>query len=146
VINISSMGGKITFPMGTLYHGSKFAVEGMSEALSYELSGIGVRVKLIEPGIIHTNFATTSFDLNIDESLTEYQPFLEKVTAAMGSASTQASEATLVAETIYRAATDGTDQMRYIAGEDARQLIAARKQLDDSEYLAMIKGQFGLQT
>jgi NAD(P)-dependent dehydrogenase (short-subunit alcohol dehydrogenase family) len=144
IVNISSMGGKITFPMGTLYHGSKFAVEGMSEALSYELAGIGVKVKLVEPGIINTNFATTSFDLNIDESLTEYKPFLDKTLAAMEGAAPQGSEPILVAETIYRAVTDGTDQLRYIAGEDAEQIIAARKQMEDPEYLAMIKGQFGL--
>jgi short-subunit dehydrogenase len=144
IVNISSMGGKITFPMGTLYHGSKFAVEGMSEALSYELAGIGVKVKLVEPGMINTNFATTSFDLNIDESLTEYKPFLDKTMAAMQGAGAQASEPILVAETIYRAVTDGTDQLRYIAGNDAEQIIAARKQMEDPEYLAMIKGQFGL--
>jgi short-subunit dehydrogenase len=144
VINIASMGGKITFPMGTLYHGSKFAVEGMSEALSYELAGIGVKVKIVEPGIINTNFATTSFDLNIDESMTEYKPFLDKVMAAMSGASTQGSEPILVAGTIYQAATDGSDELRYIAGKDAEQIIAARKQMDDPEYLAMIKDQFGL--
>jgi NAD(P)-dependent dehydrogenase (short-subunit alcohol dehydrogenase family) len=144
IVNISSMGGKITFPMGTLYHGSKFAVEGMSEALSFELASIGVKVKLVEPGIINTNFATTSFDMNIDPSLTEYKPFLDKVMAGMEGAATQGSEPILVAETIYRAVTDGTDQLRYIAGQDAEQIIAARKQMEDPEYLAMIKGQFGL--
>lgn len=144
VINISSMGGKITFPMGTLYHGSKFAVEGMTEALSYELAGIGVKVKLIEPGAINTNFSTTSLDINIDESMTEYKPFVDKVISAMNNAASQSSEAVVVAETIYQAATDGTDQMRYIAGEDAKQIIAARKQMEDPEYLEMIKGQFGL--
>jgi short-subunit dehydrogenase len=138
------MGGKITFPMGTLYHGSKFAVEGMSEALSFELAGIGVKVKIIEPGMINTNFATTSFDLNIDESLTEYKPFLDKVLTAMNDAATQASEPIIVAETIYQAVTDGSDQLRYVVGEDAKQLIAARKQMEDPEYLAMIKDQFGL--
>lgn len=144
IINISSMGGKITFPMGTLYHGSKFAVEGMSEALSYELADIGIKVKIIEPGMVNTNFGTTSFDLNIDESITEYKPFLDKVLAAMNSVATQASEPIVVAETIYQAAIDGSDRLRYIAGEDAKQIIAARKQMDDPEYLAMMKGQFGL--
>ena len=62
----------------------------------------------------------------------------------MNAAAAQASEPILVAETIYRAATDGTDQLRYIAGEDAEQIIAARKQMEDPEYLGMIKGQFSL--
>ena len=145
IINISSMGGKITFPMGTLYHGSKFAVEGMSEALSYELEGIGVTVKMIEPGMINTNFTETTVSLlNVDESQTEYKPFVDKVLAGMQQASSENSEPIVVAEKIYEAATDGKNQLRYIAGADAEQLIAARKQMDDSEYLAMIKGQMGL--
>ncbi len=50
IVNVSSIGGKITFPMGTLYHGSKFAVEGLSEALHYELEPIGIKTKIVEPG------------------------------------------------------------------------------------------------
>lgn len=144
IINISSMGGKITFPLGTLYHGSKFAVEGMSEALSYELAPIGVTVKLIEPGVINTNFATTSFDLNLDPTLTEYGPFVDAVMGAMGSMGQAGSDPTVVAETVWQAATDGTSQLRYIAGEDAKQIIAARKQMDDPEYLALVRAQMGL--
>ncbi len=144
VINISSMGGKVSFPLGTLYHGSKFAVEGMSEALSFELAPIGINVKLIEPGMMNTNFATSSFDLNIDPAMTEYQPVVDKVLAAFQQGAAGASDPIIVAETVYQAATDGTDQLRYIAGEDAKQLIAARKQMEDAEYLAMIRGPYGL--
>ena len=145
IINISSMGGKITFPLGTLYHGSKFAVEGMSEALSYELEAIGIKVKLIEPGMINTNFeATTMQHLNIDPGQTEYQSFIDKFMVGMQAAAGQSSEPVLVAQKIYKAATDGTDTMRYIAGPDAEQLIAARKQMDDKSYLAMMKQQMGL--
>ena len=144
IINISSMGGKVSFPLGTLYHGSKFAVEGMTEALSFELASIGVTVKMIEPGVILTNFATTSFDMNLDESMTEYKNFIENVTTAMNNSATQGSEPTLVAKTIYEAATDGKNQLRYIAGQDAKQIIEARKKLQDDEYLAMIRSQFDL--
>ncbi|WKK20086.1 SDR family oxidoreductase [Achromobacter insolitus] len=144
IINISSMGGKITFPLGTLYHGSKFAVEGMSEALSYELAPIGVTIKLVEPGVINTNFATSSFDMNLDPSLTEYHPVVEAVMGAFGTIAASGSEPVVVAQTIWEAATDGTQQLRYIAGEDARQIIAARKQMDDPEYLALVRGQMGL--
>ncbi len=144
IINIASMGGKVSFPLGTLYHGSKFAVEGMSEALSYELEPVGIKVKIIEPGVIKTNFGGSSLDLNLDPSLTEYQEFAGKILEAMEDMGDAGSDPIMVAETIYKAATDGTDQLRYIAGPDAEQIIAARKQMDDSEYLAMIKGQFGL--
>ncbi|MEM6269608.1 MAG: SDR family oxidoreductase [Bacteroidota bacterium] len=145
IINISSMGGKITFPLGALYHGSKFAVEGLSEALSFELEAIGVRVKLIEPGIINTNFeATVRQNLHVDPSMEEYGEFLQKVMQGMQQSANQGSEPLLVAEKIYEAATDGKDQLRYIAGADAEQVIAARKQLDDDAYMAMMKQQMGL--
>lgn len=143
IINISSMGGKITFPLGTLYHGSKFAVEGMSEALSFELAPIGVTIKLIEPGVINTNFATTSFDMNLDPSLTEYDSLVKAVTGAFA-AGAKGSDPIIVAQTVWEAATDGTDRLRYIAGEDAKQIIAARKQMDDPEYLALVRSQMGL--
>ncbi len=76
IINIASMGGKVTFPLGTLYHGSKFAVEGLPEALHFELEAIGIRIKIVEPGMIKTNFGGSSFDFNNDESLAEYQPLV----------------------------------------------------------------------
>ena len=145
IINISSMGGKITFPLGTLYHGSKFAVEGMSEALSYELEAIGIRVKMIEPGMINTNFEETTIkNMAIDPSQEEYGPFLQKVMDGMKNAAGNNSEPIVVAEKIYEAATDGSSQLRYIAGPDAEQVIAARKQMDDDAYMAMMKQQIGL--
>lgn len=145
IINISSMGGKISFPLGTLYHGSKFAVEGMSEALSFELEAIGIKVKMIEPGMINTNFEETVLkNMNVDPGMTEYGEFLKKVMVGMQKAGSVNSEPIIVAEKIYEAATDGKNQLRYIAGPDAEQIIAARKQLDDNAYLTMIKLQMGL--
>src|SRR5262249_51783053 len=78
IINISSIGGRMTFPLGTLYRGTKFAVEGVSEALSFEMAAIGVRVKIVEPGAIKTDFGGRSFDFNSDESLVEYQEYVAK--------------------------------------------------------------------
>lgn len=144
IINISSMGGKITFPLGTLYHGSKFAVEGLSEALSFEMEAIGVKVKIIEPGEIKTDFGGRSFDFNNDESLIAYQDLVGKLFAAMEPSQRTASEPSVVAEVIYQAATDGTSQLRYIAGPDAKEIIAKRKVADDATFLAGIKEQFSL--
>ena len=144
IINIASMGGKVAFPLGTLYHGSKFAVEGLSEALSFELDAIGVRVKIIEPGSIKTNFGGSSFDFNNDESLTEYQDVIARVTGAFAGIGDSGSEPELVAEVIFEAATDDSDQLRYIAGADAEAIIANRKAADDETFLAVIKQQFDL--
>lgn len=144
VINISSIGGKTTFPLGTLYHGTKFAVEGLSEALSFELEQFGCRVKIVEPGMIRTDFGGRSFDFVNDESMEEYQELVGKLFQAVESLTATASEPSVVAEVIYEAATDGTDQLRYTAGEDARQIIASRKAQTDEEFLHGIKAQFGL--
>ena len=62
IVNIASMGGKITLPMVSAYHGTKFAVGGFSESLSFELGDIGIRVKIIEPGVIDTELQGRSLD------------------------------------------------------------------------------------
>jgi NAD(P)-dependent dehydrogenase (short-subunit alcohol dehydrogenase family) len=143
VINVSSIGGHIAFPLGSLYHGSKFAVEGLSEALSYELEEIGCRMKIVEPGIIATDFGGRSFDFNNDENLAEYQNIIGKLFEGFSNPG-MVSEPGVVAEVIYQAATDGTNQLRYAASPDAVEIIGNRKQLDDATLMAGIKGQFGL--
>jgi NAD(P)-dependent dehydrogenase (short-subunit alcohol dehydrogenase family) len=69
IVNISSVGGRVAFPLGTLYHGTKFAVEGMSESLKYELAPLGIRVKIVQPGGIKTDFGGRSFEFNNDRAL-----------------------------------------------------------------------------
>lgn len=144
IINISSIAGKMTFPLGALYHGSKFAVEGISESLSYEVEQFGGKVKIIEPGAIATDFTGRSFDFSNDESLSEYQPLVQKVMTILPATFEHASPASLVAEVIYNAATDGTDQLRYTAGEDAKAIITSRQESDDHSFIGGMKTQFGL--
>jgi NADP-dependent 3-hydroxy acid dehydrogenase YdfG len=144
IINISSIGGKITFPLGALYHGTKFAVEGISESLSFEVEQFGGRVKIVEPGMIATEFAGRSFDFSNDESMEEYQKIVGALMSAMPTMAQNASPANVVAEVIFEAATDGKNQLRYTAGEDARVLMANRKQFDDVTFIGGIKSQFGI--
>ena len=144
LINISSIGGRMTFPLGSLYHGTKFAVEGITEALHYELSLIGAQAKLVEPGAIATDFAGRSFDFQNDESMEEYQSLVNNLWTAFGDVLANASPASLVAEVIYEAATDGTDQIRYTAGEDAKMFMAGRDAQDDATFIGGIKERFGL--
>jgi short-subunit dehydrogenase len=144
IINISSIGGKITFPLGSLYHGTKFAVEGISESLNYEVEQFGGQVKIVEPGMIATDFAGRSFDFSNDQNMTEYQYIVGALMAAMPAMAQNASPATVVAEIIFEAATDGKNQLRYTAGEDAKILVANRQQYDDATFIGGIKSQFGL--
>ena len=144
LINVSSIGGRMTFPLVALYHGTKFAVEGISEALSFELSAIGVKTKIVEPGVIATDFAGRSFDFTNDESMTEYQPLVHKFMSSVESSEANSSPASVVADVIYQAATDGTEQLRYTAGEDAKEYMANRKELDDATFMQGIKDMMGL--
>jgi NAD(P)-dependent dehydrogenase (short-subunit alcohol dehydrogenase family) len=113
IINVSSVGGRMCYPLGALYHGSKWAVEGLTEAVSYELLPLGIRVKLVEPGGVKTDFAGRSFDFSNDESLAEYQPMAQAVVAAMENMDTSGHQAPEeVAEVIFTAATDGSSQLR----------------------------------
>ena len=144
IVNISSIGGKITFPLGTLYHGTKFAVEGMSESLHFELEPIGIKVKIVEPGMIATDFGGRSFDFTNDESLVEYQDTVQGIMAAFESVFTEAAPASVVAEVIWQSVTDGTDTLRYTAGEDAVAYMASRKELDDAAFIGGLKQNLGL--
>ncbi|KIC09255.1 short-chain dehydrogenase [Leisingera sp. ANG-M1] len=144
IVNVSSIGGQMTFPLGTLYHGTKFAVEGLSEALHYELEACGVKVKIVEPGMINTDFGGRSFDFAVDESMPEYMPVVAGMQAAMGTFGAQASEPELVAEVIRTAVTDGTSRLRYRAGADAEALLSAREAHDDETFIGGIKAGMGL--
>jgi NAD(P)-dependent dehydrogenase (short-subunit alcohol dehydrogenase family) len=127
IINVSSMGGKMTFPLGSLYHGTKFAVEGISESLRYEVEQFGGQVKIIEPGSIATDFAGRSFDFNHDEKLIEYQNIVTKITTNFSKMLKNASSVDVVTKVIYKAATDGKSKLRYMAGIDAKTLHILNK-------------------
>jgi NAD(P)-dependent dehydrogenase (short-subunit alcohol dehydrogenase family) len=144
IINVSSIGGKMAFPLGSLYHGTKFAVEGISESLNYEVAQFGGKVKIIEPGAIATDFAGRSLDFSNDESLAAYQPIIGKIMAALPALYQNASPASLIADTIFEAATDGKAQLRYTAGEDAAVFVGNRRQYDDETFIGGVKTQFGL--
>lgn len=144
IVNISSIGGQMTFPLGSLYHGTKFAVEGISEALHFELEAVGIKVKIIEPGMIATDFAGRSFDFANEPAIEEYQGVVGKFMAAMGNGAFEPSPASLVADVIWTSVTDGTDQLRYRAGADAEMLLSNRKAADDATFISGLKQQMGL--
>jgi len=144
IVNVSSIGGRIAFPLGTLYHGTKFAIEGLSESLQYELGALGIRVKVIEPGMIKTDFGGRSFDFNNDTALTEYQPLVQSLMATFGPMMQAGSEPERIAEVVYTAATDGSNQLRYEAGADASKVLADRRAVDDATFITATAAQFGL--
>ena len=144
IVNISSVGGRIAFPLGTLYHATKFGVEGLSEALQYELAPFGVRVRLVEPGGIRTDFGGRSLDFSNDPSLAEYQPLVKSVLDVLGPMMAQGSSAEDIAKIVFAATTDTGGQLRYSAGDDAEQMLAARYSSDDQTLFAGMIAQFAV--
>lgn len=145
-INISSIGGRLTLPLNSLYHGTKFALEGISEALNHELNPLGIRVKLVEPGGVKTDFAGRSLDLMSDPNITDYDEIVQKVFEAFRSPSRADDYSTGadIAEVIFTAATDGTGQIRYLAGNDAKQMWEQRSAITDEQYVELMAKNFGL--
>ena len=148
IINLSSGAGLFTLPMISLYCASKFALEGFSEALAFELASQNIIVKLVEPhgGVTDTHFSDRAGRDNAqDSSLADYDSFVActreafaKMTAARMTSAEQ------VAQVIYDAATDGTDRLRYLVGDDCRGFIQARQELSDQEYVDFMRSQFRL--
>jgi NAD(P)-dependent dehydrogenase (short-subunit alcohol dehydrogenase family) len=145
IVNISSIGGQMTFALGSLYHGTKFAVEGISESLHYEMKEIGVTVKIVEPGFIATDFGGRSFDFQAGD-IEEYKPIINALMKQWQNPNNTVSPPNLVAEVIYKAVTDGTNQLRYRAGEDANFLLDSRKKMKDAEFFEMMNSQLEKKT
>lgn len=140
IINLSSVFGVAASPFFPIYNASKFAVEGLTESLQFELRPLGINLKIVEPGGYNTNFSTTSIDVADSGNIHDYSEIFTKFTNGVNSVpfSDNISE---VAEKIYEAATDNSDRLRYPIGAD---LIEARKDMDDEAYYQMIANQFGL--
>ncbi len=129
---------------GTPYHGSKWAVEGFSEALHFELAAFGIGVKIIEPGGVSTDFAGRSFVFTHDPELTDYQPLVDAYLAAAGTPTGQI-EADDVAEAIWSAVNDETTQLRYQVGAGAQQVLGQRYSAEqDESFVAGMRAGFGL--
>ena len=144
IANISSIGGQITFPLGTLYHGTNFAVEGLSDALHCELEPLGIRVRIVEPGMIRTDFGGRSFDFAMDEALPDYGPTAAAMGRLFGKLAANLSAPEVVAEVIWRTFNETGDRLRFRAGADAQVLFEDRKAQNDATFIggikAMIKG------
>lgn len=137
IVNVASMGGRITFPLYSVYHGSKWAVEGFSEALQFELEPFGVRVKIVEPGPIRTDFYERSMDLVRKPGLTAYDGFVARAMPSMQRAGETAPGPEAVAKVIWRAATDGSRRLRYPA--NSKGILMLRRLLPERLFMAVVK-------
>ncbi|WP_353720735.1 SDR family oxidoreductase [Dyadobacter sp. 676] len=130
IVNVSSMGGRIAFPFSTLYHATKYAVEGLSESLQFELEPLGIRVKIVEPGGYKTDFSGRSLATFGAGDLLDYRPAYDAFSGKVDNWP-MSDRVWEVAEAIFEAASDGSHLLRYPVGADAVQLLQARKEMDD---------------
>jgi short-subunit dehydrogenase len=144
IIQISSMGGKITFPLYSIYHSTKFAVEGFTESLHYELAQFNIKLKLIEPGPIVTDFYGRSRKFIKPDYTDEYDVFISKFNDAAEKVIKDAEGPEVVAKTIFIAATDNSNNMRYAIGKPGPMLLKLRKLLSDKLYFLMIRKSYNI--
>ncbi len=129
IINVSSMGGRLTFPLYSVYHATKWALEGWAESLQFEVRQFGIRIKNIEPGAIKTDFLGRSMDLFTKESLKDYDRYEEIANKNMDESYKSAPDGTVVAKTIFRAANDSSYKLRYPASGQASMFLFLRRLL-----------------
>jgi NADP-dependent 3-hydroxy acid dehydrogenase YdfG len=149
IVNISSMGGRLTFPGGGFYHGTKHAVEAISDAMRFEVRGFGIDVIVIEPGLIKTSFGDTAVE-SIRDATPDEGPYAE-FNAAVANATAGAYEGPLarlgggpdgVAKTIEKAIRARRPKARYPVTPSARLILMQRRLLPDRAWDAFLRSQF----
>lgn len=146
IINITSIGGLMTLPLFGVYNSSKFALEGLSEGLWFDLQPFGIKVKVVEPGGIKTDFGGRSMNMFDISKFPEYNKFNQKILEKFTNPEYAKNFGTpeMVAEVIYTAATDGKDTLRYLAGKDAKQFWFARRWFGYQFQMKQVKKYFGI--
>jgi len=138
IVTITSVGGHVTFPFNSVYHATKWGLEGWNESLAFELAEFGIRAKTVAPGGILTDFAGRSLSLTKHPA---YDALVQKAMAGFAK-NVNRSTAEQIAEVVWEAATDGKDQVHYVAGKDAQFLVRLRKWLGVPRFIGIIRKRF----
>ncbi len=140
IINVSSIAGRIAFPISNAYASTKFALEGLSESMRYEVEQFGIKVVLIEPGVITTNFVSAMvMPKKVLEQNSPYAQFMQKVNDGFKLKRENATDSEEVAKVILKAVTAENPEPRYLVGNDAVAWMEARKRMSDTDFAKFIK-------
>lgn len=140
IVNISSGAGRLGYPGASVYVSSKHAIEGLSESIAYELEPFGIRVVLVEPGVVKTNFANDMvFAKNANAPNSPYLQMMQRMGGNWQYMVENGSSAELVAKVIIDAITSKDGNIRFIAGKDMEGWMEARKGMSDPEFFKMMK-------
>lgn len=138
IVNVSSVAGRIGFPGSPAYISSKFALEGLSESLRYELGQFGVKIIIIEPGVIKTNFFSSMKIAELKPD-SPYKEITEKVIMGIKMMAELGTPPSEVATTILNAIKEENPRPRYIVGNDAQMFLEAKKAKTDTEFENYLK-------
>jgi len=139
IVNISSGAGRFGFPGGAAYVSTKFAVEGLSESMSYELEPFGIKVVIVEPGVIRTNFVTVVAKKSQDPS-SPYSQIMQKTATVFENMMANASSSPdLVAKIVLNAVTNENPNLRHLAGKDVETWLDSKRNMSDEEFYKMVK-------
>lgn len=147
IINISSFLGKIGLPLLTFYNASKYAVEGITDSLRYELRDFGIRVHSVMPGFFDTNFARENLVTN-EMTLSEqsaYAPMVSALAPVIVAQINSGNDASEVAEMIRDIIEDDNAPARQTAGDKARKFIPMRRELSDEDFERRVRAYYGLE-
>ena len=140
IVNVSSINGHLAFPVISAYVSTKFAIEGLSESIAYELEPFGIKVILIEPGAIGSNFMKGSvLSKRALDPQSPYSEFVQKIRAKISSDHENATQPDEVAKNIVQAILSEKPEFRYVVGSDAANLLEARKNMPYSDFQKMIR-------
>lgn len=135
IVNISSIMAKIAFPLGAAYASSKFALEGLSESVRYEVERFGINVIFIEPGLMRTKIGDNfKIAKNAKSSDSSYAQLMQKILTGFESSLETAFPLTEVADVILKAVTSNNPEPRYLVGNDAVALMETRKNNSDKDF------------
>src|SRR5919107_1629667 len=135
IVNISSGAGRFGYPGGSAYVSTKFAVEGLSESMAYELEPFGIKVILIEPGVIKTNIANGMViaEKSQNPNLPYFQ-IMQKMSTSFEHMLENASSPDVVAKVVLKAVTSENPSLRYLAGKDVEMWIKAKRNMSDDQF------------
>jgi NAD(P)-dependent dehydrogenase (short-subunit alcohol dehydrogenase family) len=143
IVNLSSMGGRMAIPLDSAYHGTKFALEGLSESLQYEVEQFGIKIIIIEPGAIKSNFFNNlKMASKAQRPDSPYTQMMQKLNAGFSFILENAAHPVEVAKVILAAVTSEDPQLRYTVGDDAAMILQAKRTMSDTEFRNLMKKQF----
>ena len=140
IVNISSGLGRFGFATSSAYASSKFAIEGLTESISYELEPFGIRTILVEPGIIKTNFIKAAvLGQKSTDPNSPYLQFMNNIEVGMKKLIESGERPEYVARVVLDAINDSTPKLRYLAGKDVEQIMEIKNKVSDEDFHNMIK-------